>query len=242
MNLPSHWRRCDSPETLADAAARQLAYGLVRLSEDQSRVTVALSGGRIAVPFLAALARELRARIADLSPIHWFWADERHVPLDHPDSNYRLARLHLLDPLQVPAACQHPVPTHLPPEEAARQADAALRQHAWRSPGSVPGPDVVVLGMGEDGHVASIFPGVPVELPSPTSAYGVVGRAPKPPPQRLTLTWNALRAAGQVLLLIAGAGKAAAVRRALQGELPAGQLLQLQPRTFVYLEDAALQD
>jgi 6-phosphogluconolactonase len=140
------------------------------------------------------------------------FGDERCVRPDHPDSNYRMAREALLD--RVAPATVHRIPGELGPDEA-----AGLYAHVVA--GLTP-LDVVLLGVGEDGHTASLFPG--------HSALGADGwavgirDAPKPPPQRVTLTLKALRAARRVIILATGAGKADAVAKAKRGEVPSGMI------------------
>ncbi|GIX50574.1 MAG: 6-phosphogluconolactonase [Limisphaera sp.] len=228
--------------TLAAAVAGELTARLRHLCTVGSRVAVALSGGRIALPLFDALRSNLDKESGWRDTVHWFWADERLLPHDDPQSNYRLARLHLLDPLNVPADRRHPVPCARDPLTAARQADEELRQSLGTGEQNVPVLDLVLLGMGEDGHIASLFPGVPVEVPRPHAAYAGVRRAPKPPPDRVTLTWEALAAAQTVWVLVSGSGKGAALQRALKGddEVPLGRLLQLRSGTRLFVEKAAL--
>jgi len=140
------------------------------------------------------------------------FGDERCVAPDHPDSNYRMAREALLD--HVAPATVHRIPGELGPDEAAA---AYSRVVAGLAP-----LDIVVLGIGEDGHTASLFPGDPA-----VNARGwAVGirNSPKPPPERVTLTLQALRGAHQVLILATGAGKAQAVSMAKRQEVPSGMI------------------
>jgi|DewCreStandDraft_1066081.scaffolds.fasta_scaffold00095_66 6-phosphogluconolactonase len=227
---------------LAAAAAADMVACLQAARVNPCPVTIALSGGRVAMPLFRHLASLLAARPELVRRLHWFWADERAVPPDHTDSNYGLARKHLLEPLHIPPGQQHRIHGELPPMEAAALADVALRDRAETTCGGVPALDVVWLGMGEDGHVASLFPNCRVELPHPSSTYGVVQDAPKPPPVRITLTWHALTAARNILVLVAGPGKATAFQRALQGDtaLPLARLLRMRPDTRLYVENDAL--
>jgi len=227
---------------LAAAVAGEWAARLRHPGTTGSRLAVALSGGRIAVPLFDTLRSHLETETGWRDTVHWFWADERLVPHDDPRSNYRLARLHLLDPLNVPADRRHPVPCARDPVAAARQADEELRQTLGVGQPDVPVLDLVLLGMGEDGHIASLFPGVPVEVPRPHAAFAGVRGAPKPPPDRVTLTWEALAAAQTVWVLVSGPGKGAALQRALEGddEVPLGRLLQLRSGTRLFVENAAL--
>jgi 6-phosphogluconolactonase len=140
------------------------------------------------------------------------FGDERCVPPNHPDSNYRMAREALLD--RAAPATVHRMPAELGPDEGAElyaQVVAAV------SP-----LDLVVLGVGEDGHTASLFPGHPA-LQASGLTVGIHD-SPKLPPHRVTLTLTALRSARAVLILATGAGKADAVAKAKRGEVPSGMI------------------
>jgi 6-phosphogluconolactonase len=140
------------------------------------------------------------------------FGDERCVPPDDPDSNYLMARQTLLD--RVSPATVYRMPGELGPEEAARAYAAVIMRESPL--------DLVVLGVGEDGHIASLFPGHPVlQAQGPTAG---VRDSPKPPPERVTLTLGTIRAARRVLVLATGAGKAAAVAMARRGDSPSGMI------------------
>jgi len=140
------------------------------------------------------------------------FGDERCVPPDHPDSNYLMARRCLLD--RVSPGSVHRMAGELGPDRAASLYDPIVR---WLSP-----PDLVLLGMGPDGHTASLFPGRP-EVSAEGLAVGVRG-APKPPPDRVSLTLDCLRQAGRVVFMVTGADKAAAFAAAARGEVPSGMV------------------
>lgn len=140
------------------------------------------------------------------------FGDERCVPPHHPDSNYRMAREALLD--RVAPGTVYRMPAELGPDEA-----AGLYAHVVAAVAPL---DVVVLGVGEDGHTASLFPGHPA-LKAPGLAVGIRD-SPKPPPQRVTLTLNALQTARRVIILATGAGKADAVAKAKRHEVPSGMI------------------
>ena len=140
------------------------------------------------------------------------FGDERCVPPDHPDSNYRMARETLLD--RVAPATVHRMPAELGPEEGAALYSPVVA--------AVAPLDLVLLGIGEDGHTASLFPGHP-GIHAKGWAIGIAD-SPKPPPQRVTLTLSTLRGARRVIILATGAGKADAVAKAKRGEVPSGMI------------------
>ncbi|MDX6645242.1 MAG: 6-phosphogluconolactonase [Miltoncostaeaceae bacterium] len=217
---------------LAREAADQVARVIAGGSPDRP-AAVALSGGstpRGAYERLAAAG--LPWDRAEL-----FFSDERLVPPDHPASNVRMVREALLDPAGVAPERVHRIRGELPPWTAAALAEAELR--ATR-PGRWPALDLVLLGIGEDGHTASLFPGAP-ELAERSRAVVPVHRSDLPQPWRATMTLPALNAAHAVLILADGAAKAAVVRRAIAGDpaLPAGLVRPAGRLTWLVTEAAA---
>src|SRR5205823_4868178 len=162
-----------------------------------------------------------------------WWGDERCVPPDDERSNYRLAKETLLDALEVPPRAVHRIRGEAPPEEAAAALDAALEGVEL---------DLLLLGLGPDGHTASLFPGSPqVEVADRRATHGPAGLEPFV--HRITLTMPALRSAGRIVFLVTGEAKADAVARAFAGEItpevPAS-LTRLAPvRVEVFLDEAA---
>ncbi|WNG33593.1 6-phosphogluconolactonase [Archangium violaceum] len=194
----------------ADWVARELNAALAR----GGRASLALSGGSTPGP----VYRELTTRDVPWERVDFYFVDERFVPPDHPESNYLLAEEALFKPLSVP-------PQHI----FRMQGERADREQAASDYEKLLPPvlDVVVLGMGEDGHTASLFPGNSALQEKERRVLAVVG--PKPPPWRMTLTLPVLRSARKVLGLVSGAGKRDMVRRVLAGEnLPAAQVEQAQ--------------
>jgi 6-phosphogluconolactonase len=206
----------DNAGALAAAAgARVLECGREALRR-HGRFLLALSGGRTpAATFAWLVASRAKAGEAfEWARAHVYFADERAVPPDHPDSNFRMARETLIDPLHLP-----PRQIHRMKGEYADLAAAAVEYEA-RLPAAL---DLVLLGIGEDGHVASLFPGGAAVAERERRVLPVLD-APKPPPRRLTLTPRALSEAREVLVLATGAGKAAAVAAALEGGRPEGEI------------------
>jgi 6-phosphogluconolactonase len=207
------------PKVLAEAVAARLAVRLVDAQAERGEADLVLTGGRIAAAVYQAL-RDSPARDAvDWSRVNFWWGDERFLPAGDPDRNETQVRTALLDALPVDPARVHPMPPSDGPDGADPEAAAAryAEELAAAAPGTAELPhfDVVLLSVGEDGHVASLFP----EHPSAyeTRPVGAVRGCPKPPPVRTTLTLPALNTAEEVWLLAAGAEKAGAVRMALGG-------------------------
>ena len=191
-------------EAAARAAADRVAGAIERARGERGVAHLVLAGGttpRRAYELLAADG-------LDWSNVHLWCGDERSVPLDDPESNYRMMRESLLDPAGIPPEQVHPIDGEANPEEAARAYAAALPERL----------DLALLGLGEDGHTAGLFPGDPrLEDPAPVR---VVERS-KPPPRGITLGLPVLRAARERIILAAGAGKADAVAAVMRGPDPA---------------------
>ncbi len=208
------------PQAAAEHAAAEIARALVEALEQHGVAHLALSGGNSPQPAYAALA----GLLDDWSAVHLWYCDERCVPPDDADSTHRLVRETLLAPIAAlgrTSPNEHRVRGELAPEEAAREYEQELRASvgAAESDG-VPVLDVALLGIGEDGHTASLFPGHP-EVHDDSGALCLpVRNSPKPPPERVTLALPVLRAARHVLLLAVGAGKAEALAATLRGPDP----------------------
>jgi 6-phosphogluconolactonase len=188
---------------------------------------LALSGGRVAPLLLAELVRQSRTGSIRFADTDFFWADERCVPPDDDASNYGVARRTLLEPLGVAAERIHRLEGELDPARAATRANEAFARWAERPDQPDASLDLVVLGVGEDGHVASLFPdNLPADLAA-TAPFRHV-RGPKPPADRLTMGYPLLWEAGQVVVLATGAGKEAVVRASLAGtvDTPLGRVLR----------------
>jgi len=207
---------------------------LVRTSPKEKPFCVALSGGRIAPLLFSNFASRVRAERVDLGSVHFFWSDERCVPPSSPESNFRAAWEQLLGPLQVPERQIHRIQGELPPGAATEQAAADLRTVCEAEAPNTPSLQLVLLGMGEDGHVASLFPGESDALVRDSLIYRAV-TASKPPPLRVTLGYSVIAAAGEVWVLVSGAGKGVALSRSLkQGGTPLGRVLSLRQNTRIY--------
>ncbi|MBI3879880.1 MAG: 6-phosphogluconolactonase [Verrucomicrobia bacterium] len=198
--------------------------------------TVALSGGRITKTFFGEIVAQ--AKPAALAGVHFFWADERCVAPTNPDSNFALAQSALFTPLGIAGDFIHRLRGEADPAFAVAEADAELCRVAEMDSSGMPLLDLVFLGMGEDGHVASLFPGAAAEVEQGRGPFLHLTNSPKPPPNRLTLTYAALAAAREVWVLAAGAGKEAALRESLSaaGRTPLARVIRLRPRTKLFTD------
>ncbi|SPE53599.1 6-phosphogluconolactonase [Verrucomicrobia bacterium] len=225
-----------SAEELAQTAARKwLTY--LRALNSATPYVVALSGGRIAGRFFSAAADGAGAFRQLLAPVHLFWSDERCVPPEDPESNFALARKLLLEPLEIPDSQIHRVRGEEEPEAAASHAAGELRGVAPSNAAGQPVLDLVFLGMGEDGHVASLFPGEPEATADDPAIYRPV-LAVKPPPRRITMGYLTIAAARQVWVLASGAGKERALRDSLapEGRTPLARVLKMRSQTTVFTD------
>ncbi len=230
MNAPVTLHTAPGAAALAQAAAASWQAALSTHPAHQP-FAIALSGGRIPKALYQAFVHAQRAAPVPLDDVHFFWGDERIVPPDDPESNFRLADEGLLNPLEIPAAQIHRVRTEWDADRMVAQAEAALRDITRTRAPAMPVLDLVFLGMGEDGHIASLFPEDAEALVS-SSVYRAV-TASKPPPRRVTLGFPTLAVARRVWVLVSGQGKEAALRGSLDGtaRTPLAHLLELRAAT-----------
>lgn len=233
---------CLDAETVAARAAAHISRELARARDERGVAHLALSGGTTPGRTLELLAADPDA---DWNGVYIWFADERCVAPEDDESNYRLAADTLLGPAGIPPERVHRMEGELGPHEGARRYAQALAEGlpAEDAASGVPMLDVVVLGIGPDGHVASLFPGADtLDAGDSAVCLGVVD-SPKPPPERITLSLAVLRAARGCLLLATGASKADAVN-AMLGDatrhVPASLLRR--SRLTVIVDDAAAPD
>lgn len=194
-------------EALSRAAAEQLVRSIEAAVASRERCTLVLAGGGTPRPLYAVLATEYAGRIP-WPHLGVFWGDERYVPHGDPRSNYGMARGTLLDHVPLPSENIHPIPTHYAdPKEAAEVYEKTLQASLGGGP---PRFDIILLGIGDDGHTASLFPGSPAL--EERGRLVVSTLAPAEPRQRISLTFPALNAAREVHFLCAGSQKADPVR------------------------------
>jgi 6-phosphogluconolactonase len=205
----------ETAETLIQEAAEWLC------TLAQARVgafAVCLSGGSTPRPLYERLATPAVASRFPWPRVHWFWGDERFVPRDHPDSNYRMAQQALFSQVPVPEANIHAIPTEgLTPQQAAIAYEATLKEFYGADTLGPKQPlfDVTLLGIGEDGHTASLFPGQPALRERRRWTVPVIGARSEP---RITLTYPALDSGSHVAFLATGQAKRQAVARAMAGD------------------------
>jgi 6-phosphogluconolactonase len=208
-------------QTLGQRAAELVAQLSAEAIAARGRFIVALSGG--------SLPKILGPTLAADAHIDWFvwhvcWADERCVPPSHPDSNYSVAKKYFFDYVSIPSSQIYNPDTSLDPASTAAAYEDTLAQ-LFASPAlrllAPPPPrfDLILLGMGEDGHTASLFPGHPL-LHETEHWVAPIYDSPKPPPERITLTLPLINNARQVIFITAGAGKAKILPQVLAPDSP----------------------
>jgi 6-phosphogluconolactonase len=230
--------RFSDAEQLAQAAAVRWLETLSGATK-QKAFLVALSGGRIARIFSSASASLAKSRKGLFESVHFFWGDERCVAPEDPESNFRIAQELLFGPLDIPGNQIHRIHGEEPPEIAARTAEEELLKTAGARSEDVPILDLIFLGIGEDGHTASLFPGE--KLPSGKEPVYRHVRGSKPPPDRITLGYSTISAAKDVWVLASGPGKEEALHNSLQQDAltPLGRVVRERERTL-FLTDIRL--
>ncbi|MEV4709066.1 6-phosphogluconolactonase [Actinoplanes sp. NPDC049316] len=254
-------------DILASAVAARLVVKIIDAQATRGRADVVLTGGRVAAKVLRAVKELPASGAVDWSRVDLWWGDERFLPSGDPDRNETQAREALLDALPLDPARVHAMPASDGPDgdDAGAAASRYARDLANAATGTSPahtaatsaaggapvvdGPeaeveaglpyfDVLMLGVGEDGHVASLFPGHPDATATGTAT--AVHDSPKPPPTRISLTMSAIQSAEEVWLVAAGPDKAGSVGAALGGdtELPAARARGTR-RTLWLLDTAA---
>jgi 6-phosphogluconolactonase len=222
---------CRDADELSARAADLLVEAARDSVRERGRFALALAGGSTPEKAYALLAGPGAVARVDWSKAHLFFGDERFVPPDDPRSNYAMVRRSLLAGAPVPPAQVFPVPTDRPtPADSASAYSATLAEAFGLLPGGAPPSfDLVLLGLGEDGHTASLFPGAAALAETRTwVTWSPPGVLP-PPVDRVTLTFPVLNAACRVLFLVSGANKAPALRDVLEG----GALPQVRPAAGV---------
>ena len=223
------------PEDLAEATAARLLLRIGDVLAHRGRADIVLTGGTVGIATLAATARSPLAAGIDWTAVHVWWGDERFVADGDPDRNEGQAQRALLAALPLAEDTIHRMGSSSAFDTAELAAEAYAAELAAQGD---PAFDVLMLGLGPDGHVASLFPGHPGYEAAGASAIAVHD-SPKPPPTRVSLTLEAINRAAEVWVVAAGAPKAEVVARCLRGdtELP-GAAVRGTDRTL-WLVDAA---
>ncbi|HMG30354.1 MAG TPA: 6-phosphogluconolactonase [Jiangellaceae bacterium] len=244
MSPPAVVIHRDADELAASVAGR-LITRIADVQSARENACIVLTGGGVAGATMAAVAASPARSAVDWKHLDVWWGDERFLPRGHPERNETQARSALLDAVPVASHRVHPMPAT---EDAGDDPDAAAERYAAELAAAsrpenhalVPEFDVLMLGVGPDGHVASLFPDQPALYE--TRQVVAVRGSPKPPPTRISLTLPAIRTAAEVWLVVAGDDKAAAVRMALSGagevQVPAAGARGRQ-RTLWLLDRAA---
>ncbi len=210
----------DGVSELMRATADEIALAARQAVDDRGRFTWALAGGSTPRTVYQLLASDFYRERMPWSAIHFFWGDERHVPPDHPDSNFRMARKAMLDHVPVPAENVHRIRAEEPDaQRAAAEYEATLRSFFSLSPGKAQGEwprfDLILLGLGKDGHTASLFPGGDAVRERERLVVAPWVEAQKT--FRITLTAPVLNHARRTMFLVSGEEKAEALHAVLEG-------------------------
>ena len=214
---------CKDPDSVAEKAAEFFVSCARRAIDERGRFNVVLSGGSTPKLMFAKLAAMLADNRLPLGKIYFFFGDERMVPVTSAESNFRMANDLLLKPLGIPETHFFRFRTELEPEAAAAEYSTAVRAHFGIESG-IPSFDLVYLGLGTDGHTASLFPGTDVLNEQDKIAAAV--HVPKFDAYRLTLTFPVLNAAATVAFLVTGKDKRDVLQKVLNGDsgLPAERI------------------
>lgn len=228
----------------ADALAQAAAAAWLREVEESNRVDkphlVALSGGKITHHFCKA-AQELAGQgKISFGRVHFFWADERCVLPTDEESNFKIANDLFFAPMNISPDQIHRVQGEREPDAGAQLAEAEIRRVAPTDQNGFPVLDLIFLGLGPDGHTASLFPGEPSSVLTDRAVYRAIRNSPKPPPNRVTLGYSAICAAKKVWMLASGAGKEGALRESLSpgGKTPFAKIVKTKGDVRIFSDIA----
>ncbi len=225
-------------EALAREAAQRFAHLAREAAGSRERFSVVLSGGSTPGRLFRLLAEEPYRVQVPWEQVHLFWGDERCVPPDDPGSNYRLAEESLIAHVPIPPENVHRIRGELQADMAAQAYENRLQDFFC---GPRPRFDLVLLGLGEDGHTASLFPGSPLLDEQKRLAAAATASYQDRPAQRVTLTLPAINTARQVLFLVAGGAKAEIVQAVIEGPTGRYPAQRIRPTAgqLTWLLDAA---
>ncbi|MBC7928442.1 MAG: 6-phosphogluconolactonase [Bryobacteraceae bacterium] len=236
--MSAHWKAYPTAEATAEACATHIVSVLETGMAGGGSGTLALSGGSTPKIMFGYMVRSG----FDWSRVQVFWVDERGVPPTHPDSNYAMTEEFLIRPARIPQRNVHRIHAELPPDIAARRYEEEIREVFMLEPGEMPHFDVVHLGVGPDGHTASLFPGEPL-IENRDSIVAAV-HAEKMKQWRITLLPGVLLSARHAAVLVSGADKAETMRKVIHDQytplqVPAQIIAHHSRRASWFLDDAA---
>lgn len=217
--------------------------GLIKKSiKEKDRCTFVLSGGSTPKSLYETLASEKYREMIEWSKVHLFWGDERCVPPDHPDSNYRMAKEALIDHIDIPQRNVFRIPAEQEPGEAAREYEETIKKNVG---GSMQFPvfDIILLGIGEDGHTASLFPGTGALKEKQRWVSEVY--VPQLDAYRITLSLPVINNGRDVIFLVAGESKADVVRKIINGidtTSPSAQVDPINGNLFYFIDKPASEE
>jgi 6-phosphogluconolactonase len=223
---------------LAKAAALAWLEKISEARKNNKSHLVALSGGRIAKHLFNIMVEQVRQEAIGIEHVEFFWADERCVPPDDPESNFITANELLFKPLKVAEANIHRLRGELDQRTAVTEAIADLSRRAPYDASGQPVLDLILLGMGEDGHIASLFPDAGPEVLNCSAPVLAISDSPKPPPKRLSLSYAAIAAAKEVWVLASGKGKESALKESLSptGKTPLANVLKSRSQAKIFFD------
>lgn len=227
--------RLADAQQVAGAAADAFIKRVSELLESQDEVHVQITGGSVGIATLASIAAHPELDSVDFGRVHIWWGDERYVAGDSPDRNSGQADRALLSKIKLPAANRHEFPN----SDSGWSLDEAASQFAKHFNEIAPQFDIAFVGMGPDGHVCSLFPGSPI--PAAGAVVHAEHDSPKPPPQRLTFTYQVMNSVTEIWFVVAGADKSSAVATAFSAEresLPVGRI-KGREKTIWFIDSTA---
>jgi 6-phosphogluconolactonase len=235
--------RCRDPEDIGRSAATYIHRVYLKSLEEKDSFSLVLSGGKTPEVLYRTLAALPFRDLFQWHRVHLFWGDERFVPKSNPESNFTMAQRSLISSIQIPDENLFPIPTDLRyPTEGAKAYEKILRNyflHIGTTTGSPPMPlfDLILLGLGEDGHTASLFPGNQIDQYTATWVESVEAPPSYPTRERITLTLPVLNAAANVAFLVSGGTKKETLERVLRGKESGKKTLPAQlvaPRSDIH--------
>lgn len=226
------------PDDLARTVASAWLDEITAANKKGEQHSVALSGGRITQKFFAETVKQAQARKVDFGNVHFFWADERCLLPTDPESNFKLANDLLFAPLKISEKNIHRLRGEDAPDTAAQKANAEINGVVSLKEFNLPVINLIFLGMGEDGHVASLFPILSDQFLDISVPFLVVKNSPKPPPTRISLSYKMIFAAKNLWILASGAGKEKVFNESLSpdGGTPMARVIQGRKATKVFTD------